>query len=74
MTRDEFSAEFATGLRFVLQKHEREVVARVAANRPTRDLADIRALEHANKMTDAAIQQLADSVFDAIEQTQAVHA
>lgn len=60
MTRDAFTTEFLRGMRFVLQKHEREVLARRESKAPL-------AIAAANTNTDAAIQQLADHVFDGLE-------
>lgn len=66
MTRAEFTTEFQRGMRFVLQKHEREMRAR--SNVLTPEGPSARALEHATTNLDAAIDQVADHVFDAMEQ------
>lgn len=59
MTRDEFTAGIVQRLRFVLQKHEREMAARVGGNIP---------MCVANTNLDAAMIELADFVFDALEE------
>ena len=67
MTRDDFTTEFARGMRFVLQKHEREIEARAVYHGVNANgiISAKAALEHATTMTDAAIQQVADHCFDA---------
>jgi hypothetical protein len=60
MTRDAFGHEFARRLRFVLQKHEREMAIR-DTNRPL-------ALVEANLNLDAAIAELSDFVFDVLDE------
>lgn len=62
MTRDEFTTDFLRGMRYVLQKHEREIEARRAAGgKPS------VALDVANTMTDSAIVLLAEQLFDSLE-------
>jgi hypothetical protein len=58
LTRDEFTTGFAQRLRFVLQKHEREMAARAGGNIP---------MCVVNANLDAAITELADFVFDVFE-------
>lgn len=69
MTRAEFAVEFTRGLRFVLQKHEREMQARSVyfSVSPSGISSAQKSLEHATTMTDAAIDQFSDHIFDAIE-------
>jgi hypothetical protein len=68
MTRAEFTTEFQRGMRFVIQKHDRVRVAehqlRDQGTNPMRE----RAYAVAQTNLDAAIDQVADHVFDAMEQ------
>lgn len=68
MTREQFTAEFRRGMRFVIQKHDRvcEVSTRLRehGSTPARE----RAYAEAQTNLDAAIDQVADHVFDALEQ------
>lgn len=67
MTRDEFTTGFLSRMRFVLQKHEREVLARGAYDPNATPITQRAALEMANMNTDAAIILLADDLYDALE-------
>ncbi|MES2359992.1 MAG: hypothetical protein V4529_16755 [Gemmatimonadota bacterium] len=58
MSRDQFTAEFARGMRYILQKHDRAMAARPYA---------ATAYEEAQTNLDGAIQQLADHLFDSLE-------
>lgn len=73
MTRDEFTTEFTRAIRFVLQKHERETEARADQRSEGGAGWNQRvdaALAAANTNLDAAIGQLADHVYDALEQSE----
>lgn len=59
IARAEFTAAFAERLRFVLQKHQREIQASAAGG---------GALRTAELNVDAAINELADFVFDTLEE------
>lgn len=68
MTRDEFGKEFVRGMRFVIQKHDRVNEARVSML--ARGSAYYEKLDQYNAAQvslDAAIEQLADHIFDALE-------
>lgn len=59
ISRADFTAAFAQRVRFMLQKHERETQARAAGGGPLRT---------AEVNLDAAISELADYVYDALEE------
>jgi uncharacterized membrane protein len=81
MERDAFTTEFTRRLRFVLQKHEREIIARADLKESTvirsasvidtnylaaREAKARGALEEANTNLDAAIGAFADYMLDLI--------
>jgi hypothetical protein len=66
MTRDEFADGFAQRLRNVLQKFEREAIARAQQSHPGPSIA----LGVANTNLDAAIAEMADFVLDAVANTR----
>ena len=66
ISRPDFTTAFAERLRYLLQQHEREMRARAAANRS--DIETLGGLIHANLHLDAAITELADWIFDRLEE------
>lgn len=84
MSRDRFRIEFARGIRLVLQKHEREMTARLASEEVSRQAGTFpdsdylrtnaekagAALQEANGNLDAAIEAFGEHVFAAIDLSQ----
>jgi hypothetical protein len=66
ITRAAFTEAFSERMRHLLQKHEREMRARAAAD--AGDIETLGGLIHANTHLDAAINELADFVFDTLEE------
>lgn len=81
MSRDGFKTEFARGIRLVLQKHQREMTARLASEEAstcsgtypdseylrTQAEKTATALQEANGNLDAAIEAFGEHVFAAID-------
>lgn len=65
MNRDIFGTEFVRGMRFVLQKHEREIAARCARQSGATPMREDAYAEAQNNL-DAALIQLGDHLYDAI--------
>lgn len=68
MTRDDFGREFMRAMRFVIQKHDRAIAAQADIARMGRRRGLQAAYDEAQTNLDAAILQLSDHVYDAMEQ------